>query len=150
MSGNGLEDGKRGAAWRNQGDCGRMSPVEDDPTVWGVLAKIGKAVLESLSFAAPFVGPAFIGAVLSASRRSYRDKSLMYWFSAVMWSTAAGTVLAPLFAEVMGFSDNAARSSAALLALLGHEGVGLIFRKTGLESEAKHWDGMDRRNRKGE
>ena len=106
--------------------------------MWNALCKIWRVLADSLAFTGPFIGPAFIGAVLSATRRSYRDKGPVYWFSAVAWSTAAGAVLAPLFAHVMGFSDDVARSSAALLAILGHEGVGFMFRRIGAEEEAKN------------
>ena len=147
-----------------------MSPVEDDPAVWSVIvayvAKFGRQVADSLSFTTPFIGPAFIGAVLSVSRKSYRNKGAVYWSSAVSWSTAAGAVLTPIFAHTAGFPDSVSGSTAALVAILGHEGIGFLFRKVGaddalrkhLEEEERRreaekrveepdepWDGVDRR-----
>ena len=127
-----------------------MSPVEDDPAVWALLAKFFRQIVEGLSFATPFVGPAFIGAVLAASRKSYRKKGGVYWVSAVFWSTAAGAVLAPIFAHVAGFPETVCGSVAALVAILGHEGIGFLFHKVGADALAKEWDGQERRTERRE
>ena len=119
-----------------------MSPVEDDPSIWAILLKPLKLVADSLSFTTPFLGPAFVGAVLSTMRKSYRKKGKMYWFSAVSWSTAAGAMLTPLFAHLAGIPENVAGSTAAFVAIMGHEALGFICRYFG---SSEPWDGEERR-----
>lgn len=121
-----------------------MSPVEDDPALWAVLVKFFRQIMDGLAFTTPFIGPAFVGAVLSATRKSYRDKGAAYWISAVCWSTAAGAVLTPAFARLAGLDGDIAGSTAALVAILGHESIGFLFRRFGA-AETK-WDGVERRN----
>lgn len=130
------------------GEITKMSPVEDDPAMWAALCKFFRQVMDGLSFTTPFIGPAFIGALLSVTRKSYRKKGVAYWASAVCWSTAAGAVLTPAFAHLVGISGDIAGSAAALVAILGHESIGFFFRHFGVkaaESETR-WDGVERRS----
>ena len=113
----------------------------------------------------PFLGPAFLGAVLSAARKKYRRKGKLYWISAVCWSTVAGAALTPLFAHAAGIPENVAQSSATFVAIMGHEALNFLYRQFGLPedkefrdpvpgtapelrpaTEPAPWDGTERRS----
>lgn len=119
------------------------APEPGGVDVAATLIKWLRAIADSLAFTQPFIAPAFIGAVMSVTRKSYRKKGFAYWVSAVCWSTAAGASLTPAFAHLAGLPDGAAGSTATLVALLGHEGVGWLC---GHFKPSDPWDGVDRRN----
>lgn len=108
-----------------------LPPEMGDSDVWASILRAIKQICEGLSFATPFIGPAFLGAILSVSRKAYRHKSKIYWFSAVAWSTLAGALLAPLFSHTFGIPLEAAGSSASFIALIGHEALNMIIVKYG-------------------
>lgn len=121
------------------------TPEPGDVDVFAAFLRWIRSVAEGLLYTTPFIGPAFLGAVLSATRKSYRDKGVFYWISAVMWSTAAGAILTPAFAKLAGLDSEVAGSSAALVALLGHEGVGWLC---GHFKPKEPWDGSERRKQR--
>ncbi len=120
-----------------------MSPVEDDPAMWAALGKLVRQIADGLSFTMPFIGPAFLGAVLNAIWRKHLRKGVPYLLSAVFSSTVAGAVLTPVLAHAAGFPDNVSGSTAAFVAIVGYEAINRVCGK----STAGTWDGTERRKR---
>lgn len=106
-----------------------MSPIEDDPTVWAVMAKFCRQIIDSLSFCTPFIGPAFLGALLNAIWRKHLRRGIVYLLNAIFSSTMAGAVLTPLFAHVSNFPEGVSGSTAAFVAIIGYEAINRIFGK---------------------
>ena len=126
-----MADGGRG-----DGENGLMSPVEDDPDMWAALMRAMQQVTAPLSPLLPFLAPAFVGSLIGAGFKRYWKKGVWNFVSMVVWSTATGAVLTPLFTHMMSLPDTVSVSAASFIGIFGHAVLARIGEKFGIKEEA--------------
>lgn len=110
--------------------------------MWAAIAKFFRQIIDGLAFCTPFIGPAFLGAILNAIWRKHLRRGVTYLLSAIFSSTVAGAVLTPLFAHVGNFPESASGSTAAFVAIIGYEAINRIC---GDSASKDSWDDAERR-----
>lgn len=114
-----------------------MSPLEDEPALWELLGQFVRQTGESLSFARPFLGPAFVGSLIRVFSGRYRKKPLSYLIRLVVISTLCGGFLTPLAMHVFSLPVEIAGATAVFLGITGNDSV------DGLATWARKRFGMD-------
>ncbi|MDL2268202.1 hypothetical protein LJC46_09525 [Desulfovibrio sp. OttesenSCG-928-G15] len=114
-----------------------MSPLEDEPILWETLTQLVRQTKESLSFAGPFLGPAFVGSLIRVFSGRYRKKPVSYLLRLIVISTLCGGFLTPLAMHVFSLPVEIAGATAVFLGITGNDSV------DGLATWARKRFGMD-------